>query len=59
MASVAIARVLRPAIRRLASCGVALTVPLGGFLGLTMLFVGRSESGALVERLLLAVRSVG
>jgi hypothetical protein len=55
MAAVAMTRVLRPATRRLATCAAALTVPLGGFLGLIMLFVGRGDLGALLERLLLFV----
>lgn len=55
MVAVAATRVLRPATRRLATCSAALTVPLGGYLGLTMLFVGRGGSSALSERLLLVV----
>jgi hypothetical protein len=55
MVAVAVARALRPATRRLACCAAALTVPLGGFLGLTMLFVGRSGLGASLERVLLVL----
>jgi hypothetical protein len=55
MVAVVAARVLRPATRRLAACSAALTVPLGGYLGLTMLFVGRGGLSALLERLLLVV----
>lgn len=55
MAAVALAAGLRPALRRLAFGAVALTVPLGGFLGLIMLFVGRGDLGAWLERLLLVV----
>ncbi|XVU22515.1 DUF998 domain-containing protein [Actinoplanes sp. CA-054009] len=40
--------------KRLAAAGVALTVPLGGALGLTMLLAGRGTLGATLERLLLA-----
>ncbi|MGK5683062.1 DUF998 domain-containing protein [Actinoplanes sp. URMC 104] len=46
---------LRTAARRLAGVGVVLMVPLGATLGVTMLVVGRSGFGALVERLVLAV----
>ncbi|MFI7600717.1 DUF998 domain-containing protein [Actinoplanes sp. NPDC049681] len=45
----------RPAMRRLAAASVALTVPLGGALGLTMLFAGRGPLGAILERILLTV----
>ncbi|WP_250030998.1 DUF998 domain-containing protein [Paractinoplanes maris] len=45
----------RPAMTRLAAAGVVLIVPLGAALGLTMLFVGRSDFGATVERLALVV----
>jgi hypothetical protein len=55
MVAVVAARMLRPATRRLAACSAALTVPLGGYLGLTMLFVGRGGLSALLERLLLVV----
>jgi hypothetical protein len=55
MVAVVAARVLRPATRRLAACSAALTVPLGGYLGLTMLFVGRGGLSAPLERLLLVV----
>jgi len=44
-----------PARRRLATIAVALTVPLGGALGLTMLLAGRTALGAVLERLLLLV----
>ena len=44
-----------PALRRLAATALAGTVPLGGALGLTMLFAGRTTTGAVLERLLLAV----
>jgi hypothetical protein len=43
------------AVRRFASVAVALTVPLGGALGLTMLLAGRGTLGAILERLLLVV----
>ncbi|MEU4243311.1 DUF998 domain-containing protein [Actinoplanes sp. NPDC026619] len=46
---------VRPAIRRLTVVALALTVPLGAALGLTMLFAGRGTTGALLERILLAV----
>ena len=46
---------LRPAVRRLAGVAVVVTVPLGAILGMLMLFVGRSEIGALVERAVLFV----
>ncbi|MGX6600970.1 DUF998 domain-containing protein [Micromonosporaceae bacterium Da 78-11] len=45
----------RPVIRRLAATGVALMVPLGATLGLTMVLVGRGSLGAVLERLLLVV----
>jgi len=45
----------RPVIRRTAAVAVALTVPLGGTLGLTMLLAGRNAFGAALERLLLLV----
>jgi uncharacterized protein DUF998 len=54
MLAVAAAR-LRPAVRRLAIGALALTVPLGGWLGLIMLFVGRGQLGATLERILLVV----
>jgi Protein of unknown function (DUF998) len=54
MLAVALAR-LRPAARRLAACALAGIVPLGGWLGLIMLFSGRGPFGALLERLILAV----
>lgn len=43
------------ALRGLGWFGVALMVPLGGVLGLIMLFVGRSAAGAQLERILLVV----
>lgn len=46
---------LRTGITRLAGVAVALLVPLGAVLGLLMLFVGRSDFGALVERAVLFV----
>lgn len=46
---------LRPAARRLSVVAAALTVPLGGALGLTMLFAGRGQLGATLERMLLVV----
>jgi hypothetical protein len=46
---------LRLAARRLAVCALAVIVPLGGWLGLIMLFAGRGPFGALLERLILAV----
>ena len=46
---------LRPAVRRLSAVATALTVPLGGALGLTMLFAGRGPLGATLERALLVV----
>jgi hypothetical protein len=45
----------RPIQRRLSAVAVALTVPLGGALGLTMLLVGRGTLGATLERALLVV----
>jgi uncharacterized protein DUF998 len=41
--------------RRLAAGAVALTVPLGAALGLTMLLAGRGTLGAVLERLVLVV----
>jgi hypothetical protein len=55
MAAVALADGLRPALRRLAAVALAATVPLGGTLGLIMLFVGRGPTGAILERVLLVV----
>jgi hypothetical protein len=55
MVAVAVLPVERQAVRRLALGAAALTVPLGGALGLTMLFVGRSTFGAELERLVLVV----
>ncbi len=43
------------ALRGLAWFGVAVMVPVGGVLGLVMLFVGRSTAGADLERVLLVV----
>jgi hypothetical protein len=54
MLAVAAAR-LRSAVRRLAIGALALTVPLGGWLGLIMLFLGRGQLGATLERILLVV----
>ena len=45
----------RPALTRLAAAGVVLIVPVGAALGLTMLFIGRSDFGAFVERLALVI----
>ncbi len=45
----------RPVMRRLAAGALVLVVPLGAALGATMLFVGRSDFGAVVERLVLIV----
>lgn len=45
----------RRALRRLSAVACALTVPLGGALGLTMLLVGRGPLGATLERMLLVV----
>jgi hypothetical protein len=55
MVTVALSSAWRPAARRLAVGAAGLTVPLGGVLGVLMLFVGRSQAGATLERLLLAV----
>jgi len=55
MAMIALSSVWRPAARRLAAGAAALTFPLGGVLGLTMLFVGRDPVGAVLERLVLTV----
>jgi hypothetical protein len=55
MVAVALAPDRRPALRRLAWGAACLTVPLGGCLGLIMLFVGRSGLGAWLERALLVV----
>lgn len=46
---------LRTAVTRLAGVAVTLIVPLGAVLGLLMLFVGRGDFGALVERAVLVV----
>jgi Protein of unknown function (DUF998) len=43
------------ALRQLSLGAAALTIPLGGAIGLIMLFVGRSQLGATLERLLLVV----
>jgi hypothetical protein len=45
----------RPAIRRLAATALTLTVPLSASLGLTMVLAGRGTTGAVLERVLLAV----
>jgi Protein of unknown function (DUF998) len=45
----------QPLERRVAGVATALTVPLGGTLGLTMLFAGRTPLGAALERILLLV----
>ncbi|MET0491599.1 MAG: DUF998 domain-containing protein [Actinoplanes sp.] len=50
MAAVALSAVFGTVLRRLAGVATALIVPLGGALGLTMLFAGRGELGALLER---------
>lgn len=55
MAFLALSPAFRPAMRRLAAVSAALTVPLGGALGLTMLFAGRGPLGAILERILLTV----
>ena len=55
MVAVALAPAARLAARRLALGAAGLTVPLGGVLGLIMLFVGRGALGAWLERLLLLV----
>ncbi|WP_106125648.1 DUF998 domain-containing protein [Pseudosporangium ferrugineum] len=55
MATMAFSPAFRVAARRLAAVAVVLTVPLGGALGLTMLFVGRAQLGATLERAVLAV----
>jgi hypothetical protein len=54
MSAVAVSA-LRPAVRRLALAGAALLVPLGAVLGLLMLLVGRSRTGADLERVMLVV----
>lgn len=46
---------LRVAIRRLAAVALAITVPLGACLGLTMLLAGRDPLGAATERAVLFV----
>jgi len=48
----------RAPTRRLAVGAAALTVPLGGVLGLTMLLAGRGTLGGVLERLLLLVEVV-
>lgn len=45
----------RPVMKRLTAVAVVVIVPLGAALGATMLFVGRSDFGAVVERLVLIV----
>jgi hypothetical protein len=54
MAAVSLTGLLT-ATRRLAAAAVALMVPLGAALGLTMLVAGRNALGAVLERLLLVV----
>jgi hypothetical protein len=46
---------VRPGLRRPAAAAVVLTVPLGGWMGLTMLLAGRGPLGSTLERVLLAV----
>jgi len=46
---------VRPALRRLTAVALALTVPLSGALGLTMLFAGRGPASAQLERVVLVV----
>ena len=46
---------VRPALRRLTAAALALTVPLSGALGLTMLFAGRGPASAQLERVVLVV----
>ncbi|BCY09942.1 DUF998 domain-containing protein [Actinoplanes sp. L3-i22] len=41
--------------RRLTAAALALTVPLGGALGLMMLFAGRGATSAVLERILLVI----
>lgn len=55
MALVALSTQFDAASRRLAAAASALVVPLGGALGLIMLFVGRGALGAGLERVLLVV----
>ncbi|MFI5491096.1 DUF998 domain-containing protein [Actinoplanes sp. NPDC051859] len=55
MSLVAASAAFRPAARRLAGAHAALTIPLGGALGLIMLLVGRGSAGAILERIMLAV----
>jgi len=55
MAAITLTPALRPATRRLAAVATALTVPLGGALGMIMLFVGRGPVGAGLERIMLVV----
>ena len=55
MAAVTLTSVFQTAARRLAAVATALTVPLGGTLGLIMLFVGRGHTGATLERIMLFV----
>jgi hypothetical protein len=45
----------RPVMKGLAGIALVVIVPLGAALGATMLFVGRSDFGAVVERLVLIV----
>lgn len=55
MAAVALSAAFGPVLRRLAAVATALIVPLGGALGLAMLFAGRGTAGALLERATLVV----
>ena len=55
MALVALSAPFDAVSRRLAATALAITVPLGGTLGLIMLFVGRGALGAALERVLLVV----
>ena len=55
MAAVALTPAFRLAARRLAAVATAVTVPLGGALGLIMLFVGRGSAGATLERIMLVI----
>jgi Protein of unknown function (DUF998) len=55
MLTVALTPLFTRVMRRLALIATVLTVPLGGALGLTMLFVGRGLTGAILERILLIV----
>ncbi|UQU66278.1 DUF998 domain-containing protein [Couchioplanes caeruleus] len=55
MLTVALTSLFTRVMRQLALVATVLTVPLGGALGLTMLFVGRGLAGAVLERILLIV----